>query len=436
MNRTSIFAFPAAAVVAAGVALAVPIEKPGPSQTGRQSEKQTEPTDQPEQADQVIDVKTLVAGNTQFALDLFDRLREQEGNLFYSPYSISTALAMTYLGARTQTAAEMAATLHFADVDAELHTLFERLAASMLAADDGDDADRAAIEFAIANRLWGQVDEPFLPDFLDEVREHYAGGFETVDFARATEEARRTINAWIAKKTNDKIEELLKRGDVTSATALVLTNAIYFKGDWAAQFDPEKTRDMPFHRGADDSVSTPMMRQTATFGYAETEQIQMLELPYDGDRLSMLVLLPRDRDGLAELEANLTAERLGGWIDRIGRRKVNVLLPKFRLKCRFNLEDHLAAMGMPTAFGGGADFSGMNGKYDLAISKVIHEAYVDVNEEGTEAAAATGVVMTRTSIERPPTFNADHPFLFLIRDRETGSILFLGRLADPAAGGG
>ncbi|UCD76853.1 MAG: serpin family protein [Phycisphaerales bacterium] len=380
-------------------------------------------------------VSKTVAGNARFAFDLYDQLRGQsDGNLFCSPHSISAALAMTYAGARTETAEQMARTLHFGLPQDRLPAGFRELAARLEKRDE--DEEPAHVELAIANRLWSQTGEKFLDDFLDTVRINYGGGFETVDYRGDLEGARQTINDWVAQRTREKIRDLLQRGDITPLTVLVLTNAIYFKGDWLTQFDPKKTRDLPFHIAADKAVKTPMMSLKSNFGLYESKDLQMLEMPYDGERLSMLILLPTARDGLPRLEEVLSMNRLEGWLKESNVRETQVLLPRFRMTSRFDLGETLAALGMPLAFTGWADFSGMNGKRDLFISKVIHQAFVQVDEQGTEAAAATAVGIMRTSVTRPPTFLADHPFLFVIRDRETGAILFLGRVMDPTAGGG
>lgn len=385
------------------------------------------PPSQAADPEQRVAVASVVDGNTAFALDLFHRLREQEdGNLFCSPYSISTALAMTWAGARTETEQQMARTLHF-DLDQDaLHAAFRGLSTELAHRNV-----KEAVDLAIANRLWGQAGESFLPEFIDLVQREYAGGFATLDFVTDAEHARRTINDWVEQQTRQRIRELLQQGDVDAATTLVLTNAVYFKGDWATQFDPDRTRDGKFFVGPEETVTAPLMQQSDTFDYFENEQLQLLELPYEGDELSMVVLLPRHRDGLPAIEQALAAEQLATWLDESTRRTVRVTLPRFEMTSRFSLADVLAEMGMPIAFSDEADFTGLSSAGSIFIDAVIHKAWVKVNEEGTEAAAATGVVAKRTSIEDHPVFRADHPFVFMIRDRATGSLLFLGRLADP-----
>jgi serpin B len=372
------------------------------------------------------DRAAIVAGNTQFALDLYARLSGEDGNLFVSPYSISTALAMTYAGARGETAQQMADVLHLPLAQERLHPALAGLEGTLEAA--GNDAGCA---LHIANSLWGQQGYGFLEEFLALNREHYGAGFREVDFAGAPEQARRMINSWVADQTQRIIKDLLQEGDVDPADVLALVNAIYFKGSWASQFDPRQTTEGPFHIDADTQISVPMMYQAQTFPFAATADLSLVELPYDGDRLSMVLLLPRSADGLGELESKLSQENLDGWLGALRAQTVRVRLPRFKLQSRWDLAKTLQTMGMVDAFHGSrADFSGMTGRRDLFIGMVIHEARVDVNEEGTEAAAATAVKMKRGGL--PPEFTADHPFLVLIRDGQTGTILFMGRVVNPA----
>ena len=371
------------------------------------------------------DQAAVVAGNTEFALDLYARLRTQDGNLCLSPYSISTALAMTYAGARSETATQMADVLHFSLEHERLHPAFAALMAS-----DRATADDSGYDLHIANALWGQKGYGFLEEFLVLNREHYGAGFREVDFVQATEQARQTINRWVADQTQQMIKELLRKGDLDPADVLVLTNAIYFKGDWASRFDPQRTHDAPFRISAKEQVVTPIMSQLRKFPFAAGDDLDVLELPYDGDRLSMVLLLPKKVDGLPAVEESLNKENLERWLGRLRQQPVRVGLPRFQLDSRFDLVKTLEAMGMIDAFSGTkADFSGMTGRRDLFIGMVIHQARVDVNEEGTEAAAATVVKMKRGPA--PAAFVADHPFLFLIRDKQSGSILFIGRVVNP-----
>jgi serpin B len=372
------------------------------------------------------DKAAAVKGNNTFAFDLYGKLRAHDGDLFFSPASISTALAMTYAGARGQTAEEMAQTLHFTRDQQQLHS-----ALCALLHDLNGDGKKRGHQLSVANALWAQQGHPFLADFLKLTRENYGASLQEVDFAGSTEQARRTINTWVEKQTQDKIKELLQAGVLTSDTRLVLTNAIYFKGDWNVPFKKEATRDGPFQVAGKDKVTVPLMNQTGNFNYLDGNTFQALELPYVGKDLSMVVLLPKKVDGLADFEKSLTADKLAGWLGKLAEEEVVVTLPKFKATSELSLKDTLTGLGMVQAFSDAADFSGLDGKKDLSLSAVVHKAYVDVNEEGTEAAAATGVVVKTLAIRASAIFRADHPFVFVIRDRKTDSILFLGRLSNP-----
>jgi serpin B len=364
--------------------------------------------------------------NTAFALDLYARLRSQEGNLFYSPLSMSAALGMTYAGARGETADEMAKALHFDLGPDRLHPALGSLLRDL----SGQGKERG-YQLSVANALWPQKGYPFLPAFLDLTHKSYDAGLEEVDFRGATEPARKKINHWVEEHTQDRIKELLKPGVLDSNTCLVLTNAIYFKGDWLSRFNKDHTREAPFHVTARDKVMVPLMSQKGHFGYLEGESFQAVEMPYVGKDLSMVVFLPRKVDGLADFEKLLTAERLTGWLGKLYDTEVRVSLPRFKVTAELDLVPTLSALGMKRAFTGQADFSGLDGSKSLFLSAVAHKAFVDVNEEGTEAAAATAVVVAKESARANPVFRADHPFVFLIRDRRSGSILFLGRLVHP-----
>jgi serpin B len=385
--------------------------------------------------------KAVVAGNTRFAINLYHQLPSREGNLFFSPYSISTALAMTYGGARGNTAQQMAQALQFNLPDDKLNPAFAALHEELNAI-----RQKGEVQLSVANSLWPQSGFEFHRDYLDLCRKYYGTDVFPVDYVGHAEDSRQAINRWVEDNTSHKIVDLLGPGSMDGAR-LVLVNAIYFKGKWAKQFNADNTQDEPFYTSPTASVTAPLMQQTDKFGYAEFDGVQVLELPYAGGDLSMLVLLPRGTNDagplapretnydLGQLEAKLTPENLALWTTKMTSQKVRVFLPKFEPTSEFSLGETLGAMGMTDAFDPNkADFSGMDGRRDLYISKVVHKAFVDVNEEGTEAAAATGVIMT-LSAELPaniPVFRADHPFLFLIRDNRTGSILFLGRMTNPA----
>jgi serpin B len=376
-------------------------------------------------------ISKVVQANNQFALEVYSELKGKEENLFLSPYSISTALAMTYEGARGQTAEEIARVFHFPTDDPERRAAFAAVHNRL---------NEAAGDYTlrVANALWAQKDYPFLEAYLSVLQNYYAAKATNVDFMGATETARQTINAWVEERTERKIKDLFPRGTIDESTRLVLTNAIYFKGQWVTQFDRRQTRNEAFHVSPDRSVNVPMMRLTGEgveFKYAQDEDVQVLEMPYKGEKLSMLVLLPRS-GGLAAFENALTLEKLEGWRAGLRKRRVDVFMPKFTFETKYVMNEVLQKMGMPTAFSGGADFSGMTGKRDLAIQHVIHQAFVDVNEEGTEAAAATGVSVGVTSVPQVPVFRADRPFLFAIQDTGRGNLLFLGRVVNPEAGAG
>lgn len=372
---------------------------------------------------------STVAGNTQFALSLYAQLRVNPGNLFFSPYSISTALAMTYAGAREETKAQMSQVLHFTE-QAGIHRAFAQLQARMEEIDQS-----SAVTLRIANRLWPHQSYPFLQPFLDICRTQYGAAFVPVDY-NEPETARQTINNWVAQETNDKIRELLPPGLLDELTRLVLTNAVYFKGNWASQFDKGQTVAAPFWIGPEESVDVPLMQQQTTVPYSETAALQIVELPFAGDDLALILLLPKARDGLRRIEESLSAADLDRWLGQLRPREVDLCLPRFRVNSSFRLDSALRTLGMAAAFDDAkADFSGMDGRSQwLYIGAVLHQAFMEANEEGAEAAAATAVVMKTRSMPQPPlVVRADHPFLFLLREKQTGSLLFMGRVVNPVA---
>ncbi|MFH1391972.1 MAG: serpin family protein [Candidatus Diapherotrites archaeon] len=374
-------------------------------------------------------IQNVVNSNNQFALELYSEFKEENDNLFFSPYSISTALAMTYEGARGETAEEMQSVLHFPQDDVARRSSFAKLYNQLNKSDK-------KYELSAANALWAQENYSFLDSYFDMILNYYGANVTNLDFSTKTEESRVTINNWVEGQTNDKIKDLIPEGAITRDTRLVLTNAIYFKGTWLEQFDEKNTSEQNFRVSAGQTVKVPMMSLTSKetkFNYAETDELQIIELPYDGEELSMFVLLPKG-DDLESLEESLGAEKLSEWRNLLRKQEVKLYLPKFKLETKYFMNETLEEMGMPTAFSNMADFSGMTGSKDLFISYVIHQAFVEVNEEGTEAAAATAVIMEKlsASIEQPIIFRADHPFIFIIQENETGSILFLGRVSDPS----
>lgn len=373
-------------------------------------------------------IDALVDGNTAFALDLYGQMKKGKGNLFLSPYSISTALAMTYAGANGDTAKQMSEVLHFTLDREQLHSAFGHLEAQLNGV-----REKGKIELSIANALWAEKAYRFVDEFLELVTKNYQAELRYADFKTAYEAAREEINAWVERQTNEKIKDLIQRGVLDSLTRLVLVNAIYFKGVWMSQFEESATKDAAFWLTPETTIDVPMMTQEEEFNYLESGDVQILELPYAVNDLSMIILLPKQVDGLAELEASLTEESLRVWLAGLQKRRVMVYVPRFRMDAQFSLKNTLELMGMRNPFKPGmANFSGIDGTRMLYLSAVIHKAFVDVNEEGTEAAAATGVIVRITSAPAAPTrFRADHPFLFLIREKGSGSVLFLGRLVDP-----
>lgn len=381
------------------------------------------------------DLEDLVDGNSAFAFDLYQVLREDEenGNLFYSPYSISLALAMTYAGARGETEQQMADTLHFILSQDRLHPAFNGLDLELARRGEGAEGkDGEGFRLNIVNAIWGQEGVRFLPEFLDVLAENYGAGLRILDFASALEESRVTINNWVSEQTEGRIEDLIPQGAISPATVLVLTNAIYFNAAWAEPFEEGSTEDGAFHLLDGGEVTVPMMRQTKSFGYVEGDGYQAIELPYDGWELSMMILLPEAGE-FESFESALDAERVDSIVNDLGYRQVALTMPKFKVESGFSLKDTLAAMGMSDAFTGAADFSGMTGGHDLFISEVIHKAFVSVDEAGTEAAAATAVMVAKLAMpEEPVEVTMDRSFIFLIRDVETGTILFVGRVLDPS----
>lgn len=385
------------------------------------------------------EVKAVVDGNTAFALDLYQKLKAQPGNLFFSPYSISTGLAMTYAGARGETEKEMAGALHFNPAQTNLPTEFGALETRMNQIQRWN-----RITLSTANSLWGQQDYRFTDAYLNLVRMNFQSEISQVDFKHSPSAASAQINQWVEKKTNGKIRNLLAPGQLTEGTRLVLSDAIYFKGKWVHPFKTADTKPADFKVSTNKTVTVQMMFQEAEFKMAQNEDYtaELLELPYSGRDLSMIILLPerdplRDSPGteqgsLSELEQNLTVTNLDVWLaqlDGADPRKTSVGLPRFTTTQSYDLKNELKSLGMLSAFGYTANFSGMDGTKNLFISALLHKAYVEVNEAGTEAAAVTlGMAKAKSMTGR---FIVDHPFIFLIRENGSGSILFLGRIMDP-----
>ncbi len=374
------------------------------------------------------DVTLLVQGRNGFAVDLYKALKATKGNVVFSPYSISTALAMTYPGARGETKNQMARTLHIDPGQPRLLTSYHALEEAIT-----HGCKRPNCQLDIANSLWIDTQTNLLQGFLD-ASALYRASVKRVDFRTAPETARRNINTWVQANTNGKIKNLLQPGSVDPATRLILVNAVYFQDRWQSGFDPRMTRKEVFTTRDGQKVSTHMMTTLGTFSYTEKKDVHVLELPYEGKRMSMLVVLPRTVDGIDQLEASLDLDCITQWTSDLIEQNVKVYLPKVTMTFDCELTHTLGAMGMPDAFSPEkADFSGIDGTRELAISAIFHKAFVDIGEEGTTAAAATGVGMGITSLPAPPpvVFRADHPFLVLIRHNGTGCILFMGRVDNP-----
>lgn len=380
------------------------------------------------------DLTTLVKGNTKFALNLYQQIGSQTSateNVFFSPYSISSALAMTSAGARGNTAAQMNQVLSFTLPPTTLHPGFGQLNYQL--------TNVQGYQLSIANRLWAQNNFSLLPPFEKIADDFYGAKIASVDFANASE-ATGKINQWVSDRTQNQIHGLLNDCDVGKDTKLVLTNAIYFKGNWQDKFKSKNTKDQPFTLASGKQEQVSLMYQSSHFGYAEAENLQVLEMPYEGNKLSMVILLPAKSNGLPNLERNFTTANLEKWLSSSQREDVRVWLPKLKFEQRFNFKRTLSQMGMTDAFdeANKADFSGITNQTNLHISDVIHKAFVEVDESGTKAAAATAVTMcgkncvkSADSPIRQKVFRADRPFLFLIKDQKSGSILFMGRFVNP-----
>jgi serpin B len=381
------------------------------------------------------DAAAVVASNTRFGLDIYHELSgaaKPSENVLISPFSISAALAMTYAGAGGQTAQQMSDVLRFTLPSAQVHPAFGELLRDLTMRRDGYQLD-------IANRLFAQQQYPFEPAFKNITANDYGAPLEEVDFIKNTEGSRRRINQWVESHTNDKIRDLLPEGSVKENTRLVLTNAIYFDGSWKYKFNKDLTHDDTFLAASGAPSTVTMMHQQQAFSYAERPGYQMLEMPYAGDDLSLVVMLPNAADGLKDLEASLTPDEWNAGINSMYQTSVNVSLPKFTFDSTFKLADALKALGMKQAFDKErADLKGIAdpASESLYIDDAIHKAFIDVNEEGTEAAAATAIIVGAVTTcfcapPQPKIFDADHPFLFALRDVHTGSLLFLGRVVDP-----
>ncbi|XP_069814204.1 serpin B6-like isoform X2 [Dendropsophus ebraccatus] len=376
----------------------------------------------------------LSEANGTFAINLYKKLTESDNkcNLFFSPLSISSALGMIYLGAKGNTASQMSKVLEFEKAK-NVHGAFQSLISEI---------NKPGTDYLLrtANRLYGEKSFTFLDEFLGSTQKYYHADLQSVDFAAKSEDCRKEINSWVEQKTEGKIQDLLPSGSLDSLTRLVLVNAIYFKGNWANQFDKNATRQMPFRLNKNETKPVQMMYKKAKYPMTYVGELftKVLELPYVNNELSMIIMLPDDIEdgttGLEKLEQELTYEKFADLTnpDNMDRTEVELSLPRFKLENSYDLESVLGSLGMTDAFDmGRCDFTGMSGSRDLVLSKVFHKSFVEVNEEGTEAAAATGAVIMLRCARFVPRFTCDHPFLFFIIHKQSRSILFFGRFTSP-----
>lgn len=433
----------------------LPVPSVGPDETLVEGKDTVEPTTTPEQgaspgqpgllvsevqrdlAPQVslADLEALAADNTTFALDLYHTLRSRDENLFYSPYSISLALAMTYAGARGDTERQMADTLHFTLPQERLHPAFNALDLALASHAAATTGEGEAFRLNIANAIWGQQGYPFRSEFLDVLAKNYGAGLRLADFVSDPDGARQTINEWVSEQTEDKIKDLIPPGAITDLTRLVLSNAIYFNAQWMHPFSDQLTEDGVFTLLDGAQVTVPMMRHTdpQRLNFTRGDGYQAIELPYQGGQMGMVILVP-EAGQFEAFEDSLTPDRLSQILSDLAPQVVALQMPRFEYDSTLSLADTLQSMGMQDAFNpGAADFSAMDGTRDLYISDVFHKAFVSVDEKGTEAAAATAVIVSVESISMPQVeLMIDRPFIFLIRDLETSAILFIGRVLNPA----
>jgi len=407
---------------------AEPVEGRGPGELVRsQVARDTSPDVEEDE------LATRVRGNNAFAFDLYQIVREEKGNAFYSPYSIALTLAMAYAGARGETERQMAETLHYSLPQERLHPAYNALSLRLASrgTESEEDPERR-FRLVVANSVWGQSGYSFREEYLDVLASNYGLGLRLLDFSEAPEEARQAINTWVSDRTNGLIDNLIPQGIINTLTRLVLTNAIYFRASWRYPFDDGDTTDRAFRLLGGDEITTLTMEQTQQFDYASGEGYQAVELPYVGEEVSMLIIAP-ELEEFETFEDELDVDRVDEITQDLERTNVTLRLPLFEFSSDFQLSNTLRNMGMPAAFSPEeADFSGIDGTQRLFIRDVLHKGFVSVDESGTEAAAATAVVIEEESV--PPTpieMTIDSPFIFLIRDVETGTILFVGRVWNP-----
>jgi serpin B len=378
-----------------------------------------------------VDLTALVEGNNAFAFDLYQSLKRSGDNLFYSPYSISEALAMVYAGARGETADEMVDMLHFARKDDRLHQAFKSIDLELsLRGTKKKGRNRKGFELYTINALWAQKGCTFSHEFLTLLAEDYGTGIRIADFVKKPEQSRITINKWISDRTKERIRDLMPQGAIDASARLVATNAVYFNAAWKCPFDQAATFNSPFYLLDGNTIVVPMMKQSESFGYAEGETYQAVDLCYDGSELSMVVLLP-GKQQFATFQESLNAELASGIISKLKYKEVILSIPRFKYGCGFSLNEALTAMGMSHAFSQDADFSGMTSDKGFFINNFMHSAFISVDEVGTEATAVSTTMATAAEPEEPVEVIVNRPFIFLIRDIATKAILFVGRVIDP-----
>jgi len=378
-----------------------------------------------------VTVKEIAEANNEFTVNLYKNLGEDNDNLIFSPYSISSALAVTYAGARGETAREMSDVFWFPENQKSFHPAYKAFTDSILIS-----GKEKGTELNIANALWVQEDYRLIQDFLDLAKEYYRANAENVSFKTPSEQekSRQQINQWIEKKTNHKIKDMISPGILNELTRMVITNAIWFNGNWLHPFEKSRTSPSIFHITRDKSVTTDFMHQKKEIGYYEDDDVQAIELLYKGQKMSMIIILPKEIGGWKLIGKIISCNKLNIIHKEMKPHKINMSIPKFSFESKFNLKEILYKMGMEQAFTNDADFSGMTEDNDLRIDEVIHKAFIEVNETGTEAAAATAVIMSlKTALEEEDViqFVADHPFLYFITDKTTGGIIFMGRYVNP-----
>lgn len=378
------------------------------------------------------DFAAQMKGDHDFSFALYQQLKAEDGNLFFSPLSITQALAMLYAGARGNTETQIASTLHFVLPQDKLHPVYNALDLELKSrGQNAQAADGKGFRLNVVNAIWGQEGYSFQTPFLDTLALHYGAGLHTLDFLTKAEPSRLLINQWVEDQTEDRIKDLLPQGSINDSTRLVLTNAIYFNAAWGEAFETNKTANGTFHRLDGTTVTVPLMSQSVEHGFVDVGDYTALKKPYDGGELSMWIIVP-DSGKFAAVEQSLNSALLDDVSQKSSSYLVNLKMPKFEFDADFALNKTLVDLGMIDAFSSSADFSGIDGTKNLSVSGVLHKAFIKVNEAGTEAAAATAVIVGATSVPPVADLTIDRPFIFLIQDHKTKSILFLGRVVDPS----